>query len=74
MLETLTKLRRKKHLIRSYIKLFSYHTDEQIKQKFAEIERKHVTIANFQANENEIFMAFPSFTVTADVRISFFFF
>lgn len=47
---------------------FRYHTDEQIKQTFAEIERKYVTIANFEANDNEISMAFPSLTVTADVR------
>lgn len=47
---------------------FRYHTDEQIKRTFAEIERKYVTIANFEANDNEISMAFPSLTVTADVR------
>lgn len=35
---------------------------------FAEIERKFPTIATFEANENEISMAFPSLTVTADVR------
>lgn len=46
---------------------FSYHTDEQIKQRFAEIERKYTTIANFDANENEISMSFPSLTVTADL-------
>lgn len=46
---------------------FRYHTDDQIKQQFAEMERKHMTIANFDANENEISMAFPSLKITDDV-------
>lgn len=47
-----------------------YHTDQEIKTQFAEIERKFPTIATFEANENEISMAFPSLTITADVRSS----
>lgn len=46
---------------------FRYHTDGEIKRQFAEIEKKHVTIANFDANDNEITMAFPSLRVTEDV-------
>lgn len=49
--------------------IFSYHTDQEIKTKFAEIERQFPTVAAFEANENEVSMAFPSLTVTADVRL-----
>lgn len=51
-----------------FINLDRYHTDDEIKGQFAEMERKFVTIANFDANDNEISMAFPSLKVTADVR------
>lgn len=50
---------------------FSYHTDQHIKQRFSEIERKYPTIANFEANENEVAMEFPSLTVTSDVSQTF---
>lgn len=45
-----------------------YHTDQEIKTSFAEIERKFPTVSSFDANENEISMNFPSVTATADVR------
>lgn len=49
--------------------LCRYHTDDEIKSQFAAMERKFVTIANFDANDNEISMAFPSLKVTADVSL-----
>lgn len=51
-----------------YFYIFRYYTDQEIKSRFAEIERNFPTIATFDANENEVSMAFPSLTVTADVR------
>lgn len=47
--------------------IFRYRTDQEIKARFAEIERKSPTIATFNANENEVSMSFPSLTITADV-------
>lgn len=46
---------------------FRYHTDKEIKKTFAELEQKYMTTANFEANENEVSMAFPSLKVTSDV-------
>lgn len=54
-----------------YVRLLHrYHTDDEIKGQFADLERKHVTIANFDANDNEISMVFPSLKVTADVSLT----
>lgn len=47
-----------------------YHSDEDIKRQFAEMEGKNITIANFDANDSEISMHFPSLRLTADVSNS----
>lgn len=46
---------------------FRYRSDNEIKRHFTEIERNYKTIASFDANDNEISMAFPSLRVTSDV-------
>lgn len=44
-----------------------YHSNQQIKSQLAEMEQKHVTIASFDANDNEVSMMFPSLKVTSEV-------
>lgn len=44
-----------------------FHSDDEIKRSLAEMERKYVKEASFEANDNEISMAIPSLKVTANV-------
>lgn len=44
-----------------------FHSDEEIKRSLAEMERKYVKEASFDANDNEVSMVIPSLKVTAEV-------
>lgn len=44
-----------------------YHTDIEIKNSMAEIEKKHMSIASLDPNENELSMSYPQLKVTHDV-------
>lgn len=46
-----------------------YHSDEELRRQFAELQVKNITIANFDAHDNEISLSFPSLRLTADVSI-----
>lgn len=50
--------------------IFRYHTDSEIKNNMAEIERKFHTVASFDANENEFFINYPQLRVTDDVSVN----
>lgn len=44
-----------------------YHSVNDIKSQFAEMERRNSSVANFDVNENEFSLYFPSLKLTADV-------
>lgn len=46
-----------------------YHLDDEIKSQMAELETKNLTVANFDANDSEVSMAFPTLRITDDVSI-----
>lgn len=50
--------------------LHRYHSNDEIKDKMAEIENKFRTIASFDANDNEFSMNYPQLRITKDVSVN----